>query len=169
MCVSDYKKNLKEKRKYEKHLEWLSWNDIITNTPILLVMDDYQHNYHCANILMWCVSALTYLHSSSHWKKKQHFLKYLSCNEILCRDRGVTEHTYRRVMTWTPNSINKNVPDVNDTMSRTLKVQTSVRKYQALIKHFLWDMEIIKMCFKIYQQLRKDFTVTKISLITVLP
>lgn len=73
--------------------------------------------------------------------------------------RGVIEHTYRRVMTWLtpPNSINKYVPNVNDTMSRTLKVQTSVRKYQALIKHFLWDMEILKMYFEIYQQLLGDF------------
>lgn len=51
-------------------------------------------------------------------------------------------------MTWlTPaKCVYKYVPDVNDTMSRMLKAFTSLRKYQAVITHFLWDMEIIKMC-----------------------
>lgn len=60
------------------------------------------------------------------------------------------EHTYRRVMTLLtpPNSVCKYVPDVNDTMSLILKALTSLRTYQGVITHFLWDMKIIKICLR---------------------
>lgn len=60
------------------------------------------------------------------------------------------EHTYRPVMRWLtlPNSVYKYVPDVNDTMSQILKAFTSLRKYQGVITHFLWEIKIIKICFR---------------------
>lgn len=52
-------------------------------------------------------------------------------------------------MTWlTPsNSVYKYVPDVNDTMSRMLNALTSLRKYQGVITHFLWDMKLFKTSY----------------------
>lgn len=92
------------------------------------------------------VCALTYLDSSSHHKKTITIIFLVMRFSTGTGGYG----THIHVMTWLtpPNSVCEYAPDVNDTMSPTLKAFTSLRKYQPAIIYFLWDMKMIKICFK---------------------